>query len=85
MTDWSDIYRVELNQIPKDVLEYAVAVEQVWRALPPADAVLHHARLIMAERERCARMAESHHDDDGTGPDCQGCGELIAAAIRKGG
>ena len=41
------------------------------------------ATAIMAERERCAEVADNHgfeSDNDG----CQGCGEEIADAIRKG-
>lgn len=69
--------------IPDDVWETAVA--SFDPATTPAALVMVPvliALAIMAERERCARVAEDHHDDDGSGPDCQGCGEFIAAAIR---
>lgn len=48
------------------------------------DKITWIANAIMAERERCARIAEDHGETDGTGPECEGCGEFIGAVIRKG-
>jgi hypothetical protein len=46
------------EDIPDDVWKYAEAVEKVWRDLPPREAVEHHARAILAEREECAKVAD---------------------------
>ena len=45
------------EDIPADIWKYAEAVERAWRDLPPRQAVEHHARAILAERERCAKIA----------------------------
>lgn len=46
------------DDIPDDVWAYAEAVQQSPRKLPPASAIEHHARAILAERERCAERVD---------------------------
>lgn len=73
--------------IPEDVL--ATAEEAYQQAIymtttdEPQNMVHMVARAILAERERCAHVADTHGLDGGS-DFCQGCGEDIAAAIRKG-
>lgn len=71
------------EDIPIDIWTYAEAVERVWRDFPPHRAIEHHARAIMAERERAAFIAETHPKYRRGGwsgdPTCH----RIAAAIRN--
>ena len=41
---------------------------------------------VKAERERCASIAEDHHEDptNDEAAACEGCGEFIAYRIRSG-
>jgi hypothetical protein len=84
----------EATGIPPDVMEAAKAATPCYGAdrycrhegeescEDGCEWLFHVAKAIIDERERCARKAEDHDESDGTGPDCQGCGELIAARIR---
>jgi hypothetical protein len=51
------------EDIPRDIWRYAESVEKVWRDMPPRKAVEHHARAILAERERCAALADAVADE----------------------
>lgn len=61
--------------IPEDVWERARELRQkvLWQSNA---SVEHIARAIMAERERCARIADAHSECE------RDCGDVIAAAIR---
>lgn len=67
--------------IPAAILAQARAVYERLGCGSVADEATI-ARAIFTERKRCALIAEGHFDNDGTGPDCQGCGEFIASSIR---
>jgi hypothetical protein len=76
---------------PDDIMEAARAVyDQLGRGSVADERTIAEAlqgqrfAATYAERKRCAAVAEGHYDDDGTGLECQGCGEVIAARIRKG-
>jgi hypothetical protein len=50
----------------------------------PVDAELYAEHCVLAERERCAKIADRYADDPhGSNPSCA-TGETIAAEIRKG-
>lgn len=75
---------------PADVKQAAEAAYVAMRrehdgSLDPIRIVKAIGHAILAERERCARVADIHALEDGTSAHCQGCGEVIAAAILKGG
>lgn len=69
-----------MTAIPVDVMKAAKAAHAEFADSRVTDNLTDIiARAIMAERERCARMADQFESD--ADPDAGG---IIAAAIRKG-
>jgi hypothetical protein len=72
-----------MTTIPDDVMNAAKdaarrSVERPYNAGTMKRATDIIARAIMAERERCATVADAHSECE------RDCGDVIAAAIRKG-
>lgn len=86
-----------MSEIPEDVkktarefLAEAVFAERDYLPLSQGefawwdDAVDAVARAILAERERCAKIAEAEKDNAPNSIFIQAVADVIAAAIRKG-
>jgi hypothetical protein len=80
------------DDVPQDVWDAAVKAELVvedeftdlndWNSRDVATDII--ARAIMAERERCAKIADAHAAENWSMTEEEHAAQVIAAAIRKG-